>query len=249
MRAVFAEPTKEIASTSGESIRASTASRPPWTRLTTPGGKISCSAISSRMRTEVSGSCSEGDHRREVERGDRPDHADRLADHLDVDALGDAFEVLPLHQVGDRDRRLDRLDPTTDLAERVGEGLAHVAGDERGELLTVGVEDLAELHEVTGADLRRDLAPGALRGLGGRRGGCDGGGTGERHVRDRLAGGGIAVEQRLHRVDLDPGAGDVVAEGGDGRRGDRGALGHTDHHRGSQVLDQGAPCACRSFQL
>ena len=40
----------------GCSSRLSTASRPPWTRLTTPGGKISRSAISSQIRTDGRGS-------------------------------------------------------------------------------------------------------------------------------------------------------------------------------------------------
>ena len=43
----------------------------------------------------------ERDHRREVEGGDRGDDADGLAHHLDVHAAGDAFERLPLEEVGD----------------------------------------------------------------------------------------------------------------------------------------------------
>ena len=77
----------------------------------------------------------ERDHRREVERGDRGDHADGLADHLDVDAAGDALEVLALEQMGDSGGCLDRLDPAQDLAASVAERLAHVVGDEVGDLV------------------------------------------------------------------------------------------------------------------
>ena len=59
-RAVEAWPTKLIASIPGLSRMAVTASRAPCTRLTTPGGKISRSAISSKMRCEGRGSRSEG---------------------------------------------------------------------------------------------------------------------------------------------------------------------------------------------
>ena len=79
----------------------------------------------------------ERDHRREVERRDRGHDAHRLADLLDVDASRDPLEVLALQQVGDRGCRLDRLDPATDLASRVVDGLAHVVGHEAGELLLV----------------------------------------------------------------------------------------------------------------
>ena len=61
----------------------------------------------------------ERDHRREVERGDRADHADRLAHELDVDARGDALEVLALEQVRDPAGGLGRLDPAQDLAAGV----------------------------------------------------------------------------------------------------------------------------------
>ena len=59
-RAVLACPTKETASTPSWSRIDSTASRPPCTRLTTPGGKISSSAISSQIRCDGRGSRSEG---------------------------------------------------------------------------------------------------------------------------------------------------------------------------------------------
>ena len=115
-------------------------------------------AAGDRVRQEP-----ERDHRREVERGDRGDDADRLAHHLDVDAGGDALERLALQQVRDRRRRLDRLDPAADLAVGVGERLAHVGGDQRGQLARAAEQRLAQRQHRPRPLLRRDLAPARLR--------------------------------------------------------------------------------------
>ena len=105
----------------------STTSRPPLTRLTTPGGRPSPSSTSKAICC-VSGTCSEGlstnvlpqrdrerqeperHHRREVERHDRRAHADRLADRLGVDVARDVLEDAALHRRRDRARGLDHLD-------------------------------------------------------------------------------------------------------------------------------------------
>ena len=60
IRAVSARPTKETASISGSSRIAVTASRPPWTRLTTPAGISSTESTISAISTDGLGSCSEG---------------------------------------------------------------------------------------------------------------------------------------------------------------------------------------------
>ena len=95
----------------------------------------------------------------------------------DVDAARDLLEVLALEQVRGADRGLDRLDPAADLAERVVERLAHVARDEPGELVAVGVERVAHGHERAGADERRRRAPCGLGGAGGPDRGVDVGGA------------------------------------------------------------------------
>ena len=59
MRATGAEPTNETASIPGWSRMPSTTSRPPLTRLTTPGGRSSPSSTSKAI-CWVSGTCSEG---------------------------------------------------------------------------------------------------------------------------------------------------------------------------------------------
>ena len=147
----------------------------------TPAGISSIPSISSKISSDGRGSRSDGlrmkrvaagdrerqeperDHRREVERGDRGDDADRLAHQLDVDPAGDALEVLALEQVRDPAGRLGRLDPAQDLAAGVVERLAHVGGDQPGELLAALPERLAQRHHRAGALLRRDVAPRRLR--------------------------------------------------------------------------------------
>ena len=71
-------------------------------------------------------------HRREVERRDPGDHAERLADRVGVDAGGDVLGVAALEQVRDAAGELDHLDAAGDLAERVGVDLAVLGGDQRG---------------------------------------------------------------------------------------------------------------------
>ena len=56
-----------------------------------------------------------------------------------------------LEQVGDAARELHHLLAAGDLAERVGVDLAVLGGDEGGELVLAGVEQLAEVEDDLGA--------------------------------------------------------------------------------------------------
>ena len=103
------------------------------------------------------------DHRREVERGDAGDHAERLADRVDVDAAAGAFGELALEQVRDADRELDDLDAALDVALGVGDGLAVLDRQQLGELVGVGVDQLDELHQHAGPALRVPGGPFLLR--------------------------------------------------------------------------------------
>ena len=89
-------------------------------------------------------------HRREVERGDAGDDAERLTDRVDVDAGRRLLGELALQQLRDAARELDVLDPACDFAERVGVHLAVLGRDDRGELLAVAVEELAEPEQHLG---------------------------------------------------------------------------------------------------
>ncbi len=154
----------------------------------------------------------ERDHRREIERGDRGDDADRLAHQLDVDPGGDPLQSLALQQVRDRRRRLDRLDPPPDLAVGVGQRLAHVGGDQRRQLLAAGQQAVAQRQDRPRSLLRRHRAPAGLRRSGGLGRSADLGRAAQRHQRRHLTGGRGDVVERADPLDLSPGAADVVAE-------------------------------------
>ncbi len=140
-RAIGVEPTKLIASTSRCSSRRSTATLSPCTTLKHPAGSPAWASNSATNRS-TDGSFSLGfrtnvlpqaervgehphrDHRREVERRDAGDDAERLADRVDVDAAGGLLGVVALQQLRDPARVLDVLQAAGDLAHRVGEHLA-----------------------------------------------------------------------------------------------------------------------------
>ena len=124
--------------TSGCSSSASTASLSPCTTLSTPSGRPA-SFSSAAIQFAAVGSFSRGledhgvaggerdreepqrHHRREVERADDADHAERLAERVDVDAGRDVLGVGALRQVPEAARELDDLHAAGDLAERVGD--------------------------------------------------------------------------------------------------------------------------------
>ena len=112
-------------------------------------------------------------HRREVERRDAGDDAERLADRVDVDAGRGLLAVAALHQVRDAAGELDVLEPAGDLAERVGEHLAVLGGEQRGDLLAVGVDQLAQVEHHLGPPRQVRGPPRRERRLGGGDGGVD----------------------------------------------------------------------------
>ena len=83
----------------------------------------------------------------EVERRDAGDDAERLAHRVRVDAAGDLRRGLALEQVAEPAGELDHLEAAVHLAARVGEHLAVLARDQRGELVAVGVDELAEREQ------------------------------------------------------------------------------------------------------
>ena len=99
------------------------------------------------------------DHRREVERGDPRDDAERLADRVDVDPAGGLLGVVTLDQLRDAAGELDVLETAGDLAHRIREHLAVLGGDERGDLLAVRVDQLAESEHHLGTLRQRRRAP------------------------------------------------------------------------------------------
>ena len=85
-----------------------------------------------------------GHHRREVERRDPGDDAERLPDRVDVDAGRSLLGHAALEQVRDPAGELDHLEPARDLAHRVGEHLAVLGREDPGDLLAAFVQELAD---------------------------------------------------------------------------------------------------------
>ena len=94
------------------------------------------------------------DHRREVERRDPGDDAERLADRVDVDPGRGLLGEAALEQRRDPAAELDHLEPARDLAERVGGDLAVLEREQPREVLAVVVEELADAEEELGAARR-----------------------------------------------------------------------------------------------
>ena len=219
---------------------AETASRAPWTRLTTPDGNLvdirdqlddplrGPRVALGRLEDEgVSASDRVGqephrDHRREVERRDRRADADGLAHELDVYSGRDAFEVLALQEVRDAARRLGRLDSAEHFAARVVERLTHVLGDEARDLLVIGPERFAQRHHGAGALLRGRRSPCRVCLTGCPYSGVNVGLSRERDKGGYLPCGGIHVVERLASRCLDPAAADEVS-----KRARFGCLRHT----------------------
>ena len=79
-----------------------------------------------------------GHHRREVERRDAGDDAERLADRVDVDPGRGLLRVAALQQLRDPAAELDHLEPARDLALRVGEDLAVLEREQAREVVASG---------------------------------------------------------------------------------------------------------------
>ena len=133
---------------SGCSRIRSTATLSPWTTLNTPSGtpaSRSSSRQEQRRRRVFLGRLEDervaaGDgvaehphrhHRREVERRDPGDDAQRLADLVHVDAARDLLAEAALEQMRDAAGELEVLEPARDLTERVRRDLAVLGGQQR----------------------------------------------------------------------------------------------------------------------
>ena len=105
------------------------------------------------------------DHRREIERRDAGDDAERLAHRIEVDAGAGAVGIFALHQMRNAEREFDHLDAALNVALGVGDRLAVLARQRVGELVVVLGDEVDELHQDAGAALRIDRRPGRLRRL------------------------------------------------------------------------------------
>src|SRR5213079_954896 len=95
----------------------------------------------------------------EVERRDAGHDPERLAQRVRVDAARDLGGELALLELADAARELDDLEPALHLAAGVVERLAVLARDDAGELVAVGVDELAEGEQHRRALRHRRAAP------------------------------------------------------------------------------------------
>ena len=229
-RAIGVEPTNETAATSGCSSSASTATRSPMhdvedavgqagllQQLGGPerGGRILLrrlehEAVAARDRGRPH---PHGHHRREVERRDSGDDAERLPDRVDVDPGRGLLGVLALEQGRDAAAVLDDLEPARHLAERVGEHLAVLAVRISAASSRRACEQLPDAEEELGALRERGLAPGgnaSLRGLDGRVHLLDASRSRRRRVWRPVA--GLKTGPAASGSALDPAAADPVRD-------------------------------------
>ena len=119
-------------------------------------GRLEDEGVSARQRGS---GLPQRDHRREVERGDACDHAERLAQRVDVDAAAGALGVFAFEQMRDADREFDDLNATLDVTLGVSDGLAVLDRQQLREFFDVLVDQVDELHHHTGAALRVPRRP------------------------------------------------------------------------------------------
>ena len=138
-------------------------------------------------------------HGREIERGDDADRAQRLADRVHIDLGGGVLGEAALQQVRHAAGEFDDLLAAADLAQRIGDDLAVLGGDDLGQFALAGVEQLAEIEQDRAALGQRGVPPGRERGGGGvdhRAGVLH---AAQRHLTGDLAGGRIS-----HRAVVPP---------------------------------------------
>ena len=111
----------------------------------------------------------ERDHGGEIEWRDAGRHAERLADGVTIDATGHVFERLAHEERGGAAGEFDVFQSAADIATRLGQRFAVLAGHALGQFLKVVFEQDLKLHQNPGSFDRRGFHP-----LGERvRGGAD----------------------------------------------------------------------------
>ena len=151
-------------------------------------------------------------HRGEVERCDPADDTERLADRVDVDPGGSLLRVAALQQLGDPAAVLDHLEAAGDLAERVGEDLAVLCGEDPRDVLAVIVHELADLEEDRRLLRQRRRTPGGECGFGGLDREVDLLGAGEVDGAGLTTERGVVNRPASPRFPLDDAAADPVAD-------------------------------------
>ena len=105
-------------------------------------------------------------HRREVERADDADDAERFAGRVHVNTGRHVLAVLALHEARDAGRQLDDLEAARDLAHRIREHLAVLRSEDSREIFGTLVEQLAEFEDDPLPLREGGVRPGGEGGLG-----------------------------------------------------------------------------------
>ena len=149
-------------------------------------------------------------HAREVERGDRRHHPQRLTDHDLVDPAGDVFVVVALDQRRHAAGDLDVLDAATDLAARLSQSLAALGGQDPGQVFETLLQGLLEGEEVLHPLGDRRAPPLRQGGLRPPHAQVDLRRRRQRHLGQGLGGRRIQYVQIVGGVGLPPAAADVI---------------------------------------
>ncbi len=109
----------------------------------------------------------QGDHRREVERGDTRTDPQRLAHRGHVDPGSGALGKLTLQHMRQPAAEFDHFQPALDIALGVGDDLAVFAGEQFGQRLHIALDQALEFEHHPRAALGVHRGPGGLCGLRG----------------------------------------------------------------------------------
>jgi hypothetical protein len=115
----------------------------------------------------------QGDHRREIERRDSGDHAERLPNRMAIDAAAYVFGEFALEEMRNAAGELHHLDAAGDRALGVRHGLAVFLGEQRRQLVDIAFQQILQAEQHPRASERRCRCPGGKGRLGRRHGGID----------------------------------------------------------------------------
>src|SRR5438876_175211 len=100
------------------------------------------------------------DHRWEVEGRDTGDHAERLADRVDVNARRSLFRVAALQKLWDTAREFEVLEAARDFTQGIGRNLAVFGREDGRDVGAVLVHEVPDLEQDLGPTRKGRRAPG-----------------------------------------------------------------------------------------
>ena len=161
-----------------------------------------------------------GDHRdRKIPRGDRAKHADRLLEGQEALVRDRAFHDITANPARLFGEPVDEARAIGNLAARLGDRLAHLGGQDDGQILGIRHYQLVPFAHHHGTVLGGAGGPGFLCRYRGVDGGCGFGRAEIRHLGDGFAGGRVGHGKPLVPGGGSPGAVDIGIGAKKGRVG------------------------------